>query len=133
MALLKSELLKSATEVIRPSLLNEIPFFVDAPPTTALLIPRFPELTLILLSKLLGFIAAGKRDPVATFVPLTPEILSSLTAEFKMRSVVIALFPIRSAGISPLVKRAALWLGISDPERFEAAVIIPFVETVSFV
>ena len=81
----------AAVDVISPSLLYVIPFLAEAPPVTALFIPKLPDATFNDLSILDVFNLAAVIVPSVTFVPETPEILPSVTAELAIAAVSTAL------------------------------------------
>ena len=72
-------------------MLYAIPFLADAPPVTALFIPKLPDATFNDLSRLDVFNLAAVTDPSVSFVPETPEILPSVTAELAIAAVSTAL------------------------------------------
>ena len=81
----------AAVDVISPSLLYVIPFLADDPPTTALFIPKLPDATFNDRSIFAVFNLAAVIVASVIFVPETPEILASVTAEVAIAAVSTAL------------------------------------------
>ena len=105
-----------------------------------LFIPRFPldtfnDLSIFDVFNLAAVIVPSLNleapsNPVVAEVEVST--LSFVTAPVSRRAALMALEPIRAAGIVPLVNFAALWSGISVSARVPVPVTIPFVFTVTF-
>ena len=84
----KSLATNAAVPVINPCALYVIPFLTDAPPVTALLIPKLPDATFNDLSILDVFNLAAVIVPSVIFVPEIPDAtFASVTAELAMAAV----------------------------------------------
>ena len=74
--------------MIKPSALYVIPLRAEAPPVTALLIPKFPLATFKERSRFEVFSLAAVIVPSVIFVPAIPvAIFASVTAELAMAAV----------------------------------------------